>query len=79
MWQQFITLAHKCNHTVICVTLRYDYENEDMCKVLQDRLRVIYTGRQAKREFVKNLGIWIDVWVDDTPDFIVGDYVLIGK
>jgi len=79
MWQQFITLAHKQNHTVMCVTLRHDFENGDMCKILIDRVRVIYTGRQAKREFVKNLGVWIDVWIDDTPDFIVGDFKILKE
>lgn len=76
LWQKFITDAHAKNHQVILATMRYEHEQEDMCQILTSRVKVIFTGRQAKREFLRNLGIVPHVWIDDMPDLIVENCLL---
>jgi len=71
LWQSFISLAHKMNHIVICTTMRYEHESIDMCPSLLSRVKTIFTGRKAKREFLQSIGYIIDIWIDDKPDFIL--------
>src|SRR5574340_529237 len=76
LWIDFINKAYKNNHQVILATMRYENEQEDMCKILLSKVKVIFTGRKAKREFLQNLGIEPHIWIDDIPDFIVSDFKL---
>jgi hypothetical protein len=66
LWDAFILDARKRNHTVVIATMRFDSEPIHIPDV-----RVIYTGRRAKREFLDALGLRPQVWIDDTPDWIL--------
>ena len=78
LWQQFISNAHRKEHTVICATMRHEHEHVDMCDVLKDRVRIVFTGRQQKREYLESIGLYPDVWIDDMPEFIVKQFQIIG-
>jgi hypothetical protein len=72
MWQAFIELAKQAGHTIYCVTMRYVHEGEPIEAQLRGKVDgIFYTGRQAKRSYMSAQGHWIDVWIDDTPDFIL--------
>ena len=68
-WNDFIANAKKYGHEVICVTMRYGKEED----VVDMPIRVIYTGRKAKRPFLEAMNIRIDIWIDDSPDWIIND------
>lgn len=73
-WDVFILLMKKAGHRVYCVTMRYDtgFEMTDVYAALQKKVDGIYaTSRKAKKEFMCEKGIWIDVWIDDNPFFIL--------
>lgn len=73
-WNSFLYLASASGHTVYCVTMRYDFEGDDVRSALEDRVNYIYfTGRKAKKEFMFAKDIAIDVWIDDMPFFILND------
>ncbi len=73
MWDQFVVLAEVGEHTVYIVTGRYaDGEEIPWAPVPPER--VIYTNRKAKRPFLEHhLGIHIDIWIDDRPEYINAD------
>lgn len=74
LWVHFINVCRRQNITVIGVTMRYEHEKEDMNKLyLYNVSRTIFTGRKAKKSFVESLGIKVDIWIDDRPDFILQD------
>lgn len=65
MWNAWISMAKASGHEVICVTMRYPSETIEMpCEV-------IYTSRQAKAPFMRDLGRYPDIWIDDMPHFIL--------
>lgn len=74
MWNIFIANAHLSGHIVYCVTMRYSHEGDDVRAALEDQVNYIFfTGRKAKKEFMYAKDIAIDVWIDDTPWFILND------
>ena len=75
LWKRFLTNAVNWGHTVYCVTMRYTTECDDVKEAFKDTILngIIATGRHAKRSFCFGMGISIDVWIDDMPDFILGD------
>jgi hypothetical protein len=38
---------------------------------LSERIPVIYTEAQQKRQFCNAMGWFVDIWIDDSPEFIV--------
>jgi isopentenyl diphosphate isomerase/L-lactate dehydrogenase-like FMN-dependent dehydrogenase len=74
MWGNCMTLMKAAGHTVLCVTMRYDTEEE---RIGMD-VPVFYTGRRAKRAFMQRANIFVDVWIDDNPEFVHFDASIDG-
>lgn len=73
-WNEFIELMQRHGHTVYCVTMRDRVEGEDVHYALGKRVDGIFcTNRQAKRQYMLDAGINIDVWIDDQPGWILQD------
>ncbi len=82
MWNEIIDTMQRAGHRVICVTMRYGKESRfaSECKpvyeALANRVDDIYcTGRKAKRTFLYERGINVNVWIDDSPHFVLYDAV----
>ena len=71
LWLKFVEDAHAHGHKVYCITFRYDYECDDIDPRLKQLVEIIPTGRKAKRTFARLKNIYVDVWIDDQPDYIV--------
>ncbi len=73
-WDGFINDFRLSGHTIYCVTMRHPYESDP----LLDRLSgvvddVFYTGRQAKLNYMRSMGVNITVWIDDNPLWLYDD------
>lgn len=74
MWDCFITLAKSRGHSVEVVTMRRQVWEETLPPDLVDRVsRVEYTDRKGKMAHMEALGRHIDIWIDDSPHFIILD------
>lgn len=76
-WDKIIALLKEAGHEVLVVTARKDVHREEVEHSLCYRVHTtdIYnTNLKAKKEYMDNLGIIIDVWIDDNPSAIVYDY-----
>lgn len=77
MWDAFIDMAISCGHDIRIVTFRKstmrDFALDDML------IPVIYTEYQQKRQFTNKMGWMVDVWIDDSPEFIVNPVVMVGQ
>lgn len=58
---------------VIMCTMRYEYEKDSELRFLETEIRVYYTGRKAKELYLKELGVFPSLWIDDQPIFILND------
>ena len=67
-WLAFYFMARAAGHEVYVTTMRYEHEPIDDFPGM-----IYYTGRKAKKPFMEALGIKIDVWIDDRPEFIDND------
>lgn len=67
LWNFFIRKAFKRGHQIICVTMRYVYEGEDVINSVGKECNIIFTGRKAKLSYLHERQIKPDVWIDDNP------------
>ena len=77
LWQDFIDAAHAHGHTIYVITSRdkdTPVEYEDWFLDLYN-IEVIYCAFKAKRKVAEELGIKVDVWIDDNPYRIDVGYV----
>jgi len=66
LWNHFIERANMHGHRVICITLRFPHE------IIDDFPgEIIYTSRTAKLKYAANKGLYVDIWIDDLPHFII--------
>lgn len=82
-WNTFIQNMQREGHVVYCVTMRYpsghekDPTGREAAPVERDLGHLVdaihFTGRKAKKDFMFQRGICIDVWIDDQPSFVLMD------
>lgn len=75
LWDSLIDLATSQGHEVICATMRFEGSEGALVKeLLGQKVSAIYfTGRKAKQPFLMSLGLVPDVWIDDSPAWLVFD------
>ena len=72
LWNTFIASAKARNHKVICCTMRYEMEGEEVEQTIGKVVDAIYfTCRGSKKGFLNKLNIFPDIWIDDEPSFIL--------
>lgn len=71
-WDRFLKVAKEAGHEVVCATMRHEHEGAEVIGSLPG-LKVVFTGRQAKRAFLAERGIFPSIWVDDNPAWIYQD------
>lgn len=75
-WDEVVKLFRAKGHKVYVVTMRYldGWEDIPVTKALKDKVDgIFFTSRKAKKSFMFNEGISIDVWLDDIPYFVDND------
>lgn len=78
LWLTFVKHAQARNHTVILCTMRYPEEGHDIDpRLLAIIDQVVYTRRQQKKQYLRNIGLSPHVWIDDSPHFITDAYPLV--
>ena len=70
LWDRFIRDAKERGHSVLIVTSRRDTE-ENREEVQTNGWPVIFTDMAAKKHHMDARGVWIDVWIDDEPEYII--------
>ena len=70
LWNSFIKSARDRGHEVHVVTMRAECEPIIMGA---DVDRVHYTDRKAKIAYMQERGLFVQIWIDDRPDFILSD------
>jgi len=71
MWDLFIFDAKNRGHDVRVVTFRRKAMTDPALDWLGSVIPVIFTEGEQKRKFTNNMGWMVDVWIDDSPEFIV--------
>ena len=77
MWDAFIDMAIACGHDIRIVTFRKSTMRD--CALDDMIIPVIYTEYTQKRQFTNKMGWMVDVWIDDSPEFIVNPVVMVGQ
>ncbi len=67
LWENFAASALRRGHQVLCMTMRRPDE------AIEIPIQIIYTSRRAKADYAKEIGLKIDIWIDDSPHWIFSD------
>jgi hypothetical protein len=68
-WEALISAAQQNGHEVVVITARKPEQKVPELVGLQ----VYYTSGKAKKDYVDELGVFIDIWIDDAPWSILED------
>lgn len=71
MWDDFIASAKDYGHDVRIVTYRKHTMTDPALDYLSTKIPVIYTEYIQKRPYCQMIGWEPDIWIDDSPEFIV--------
>lgn len=71
LWLGFIQLLRSRGHDVVVVTMRCEVEQFDMDQRLLSICETHFTCGQQKKPTMDKKGIYISIWIDDRPDWIV--------
>ena len=71
MWDDFIALSKARGHDIRIVTFRKTTMTDPALDRLSEQIPVIFTNFIQKRKCCDDLGWFVDVWIDDSPEFIV--------
>lgn len=75
-WNKVIEIFRERGHNVYIVTMRSldSWESTEVMHDLDGKVDgIFFTGRKAKKNFMYDLGININVWCDDNPFFVLHD------
>ena len=78
-WNKFIDDAKDRGHDIRIVTFRKSTMTDPALTRLSEKIPVIFTEYMQKRAFCNYLGWIVDVWIDDSPEFIVEPLYIVGK
>jgi len=75
-FKAIIRCFQSLGHSVIIVTLRDNQDTDDRMSELRDKygVEVIFCAGQSKERIIRELGLQINIWIDDNPRYIVNDY-----
>lgn len=74
MWNSIIQVMKRNGHRVICATMRFEQEGDEVKKSIGQLVDEIhFTGRQAKMVYLSNINISPDIWIDDKPAWLFVD------
>ena len=72
LWNSIIEMM-TINHEVICCSMRYKEEGLYLEETIGQLCKVFYSGRKAKKPYLLSIGLEPDIWIEDTPEFILYD------
>jgi hypothetical protein len=78
LWDQFIQNAKERGHDVRVVTFRKRSMTDPALDYLGQTIPVIFTEYTQKRAFTNKMGWMVDIWIDDSPEFIVEPMYIVG-
>jgi hypothetical protein len=78
LWDIFIAHAKDRKHDIRIVTYRKKVMTDPALDWLGSTIPVIFTEYQQKRAFTNSIGWNVDIWIDDSPEFIVEPTVILG-
>jgi hypothetical protein len=70
-WHNFVKTCVAQGHDVRIVTMRKPYMEDDGLRKISKLIPVIYTSNAQKREYCVSIGWYPQIWIDDSPEFIV--------
>lgn len=75
-FKDFVALAKTYGHSCYLVTQRggdsmwVGLDDDDVRREVGELMPIIWCGTKGKREKMIEMGIQIDVWIDDNPHYI---------
>lgn len=72
LFSLFIREAQKEGHRVICISARRDEigHRQELMNALPHGVQVLLSYDTPKKQFARQNGIAVDIWIDDMPEAI---------
>jgi len=73
LWLRIIDMILAAGHELIIATMRCHWERDDMDPRLLEKVAVQFCCGKAKKPTLARQGLHPHIWIDDRPDWIIGD------
>ena len=70
LFTEFINYARERGHEVHIVTMRQADDKPELEALISSATSIHTTNLNAKRPFMEDRGIDIDIWIDDRPEYV---------
>lgn len=72
LFKAFVLSARRAGHTCLLVTGRSDEGQwgQKVREVVGDLMPIVFAGRAWKQQAATEAGYAVDVWIDDSPEYI---------
>lgn len=71
-WNKVIQLAKDHGHNMICITARSNENRQELSNSLPEGIATYFSYDEPKADYIKRQNIVVDIWIDDSPGWIVG-------
>jgi hypothetical protein len=73
-WAAVVDVGRKFGHRFVCVTARRKtFDNmKELRETLPTDVEAHFSYDEPKADYAKRRGIAVDIWIDDSPGWIVG-------
>lgn len=79
LWNEVIRLFQTAGHIVICVTARPDTMGQPVIDSIGKLVPIIFAGAEWKRTAAEKRGYKVNIWIDDSPEYIAQQHLVLGK
>lgn len=78
-WIDFIKLCENYGHKVVCVSSRRDsqFDRDELSAALPANIDIFLVANIQKNDYMKAAGYKIDIWIDDSPEYIPSNIIRI--
>ena len=71
-FEKLVDLFHESGHKCVLVTKRRDEGDwgKEVKKMVGHKMPIVFAGPDYKKDVAEEEGFHIDIWIDDSPEFI---------
>ena len=72
LWRELIPIiqGRRHGHQCVLVTNRPEIMGNDVRAEVGSLMPIVFAGRKTKRSAVKDAGYKVNIWIDDSPEYI---------
>jgi len=78
LWRKFYYDAKERGHRVVIATNRKEWSDDMKRGAIPDDCSIYFCGCSLKADYMRRMGVQVDIWIDDMPGTVQSGMVIGG-